>query len=101
MLDSIPSPEKPWNERWAVLLRPSVSESTDKGGDEREAPKYKPKMIGIVGTPRKGELAYKINPDYWGKGYMSETLHMFLKMFWESKGLSKLSSFIISARLAF
>ena len=46
-----------------------------------------PKMIGIVGTPRKGELAYKINPEYWGKGYMSETLTMFLKMFWESEGL--------------
>jgi hypothetical protein len=30
MLDSIPSPEKPWNERWAVLLRPSVSESEIK-----------------------------------------------------------------------
>jgi len=41
-----------------------------------------PKMIGIVGTPRKGELAYKINPEYWGKGYMSETLTMFLEMFW-------------------
>jgi ribosomal-protein-alanine N-acetyltransferase len=47
----------------------------------------KTKMIGIVGTPRKGELAYKMHPDYWGKGYMSETLTTFLKMFWESEGL--------------
>lgn len=47
----------------------------------------KPKMIGVMGTPRRAEIGYKLHPNYWGKGYMSEALTLFLKMFWESEGL--------------
>lgn len=86
MLDSLPTPEQPWNQRWAIMLKPSTK-SIIADGSNSHLKAEKPKMIGIVGTPRKGELAYKINPDYWGKGYMSETLTIFLKMFWESEGL--------------
>jgi len=44
------------------------------------------KMIGVVGTPRESEIAYKVHPDYWGKGYMSEALEMFLDLFWKLEG---------------
>ena len=90
MLDSLPTPEQPWNQRWAVMLKPSTEPTTADGSDS-QLRSEKPKMIGIVGTPRKGELAYKINADFWGKGYMSETLTIFLKMFWESEGLTEIS----------
>lgn len=99
MLESFPTPEKPWNRRWAILLKPgSTSSKLDsKNPDSSDLSSHavhvkaeKPKMIGIVGTPRKGELAYKINPGYWGKGYMSETLTMFLDMFWGSEGMFNL-----------
>ncbi|PVH76269.1 acyl-CoA N-acyltransferase [Cadophora sp. DSE1049] len=100
MLDSFPTPEKPWNQRWAIMLKPSPSSETksvieDGSDSDSHAKAEKPKMIGIVGTPRKSELAYKINPEYWGKGYMSETLTMFLRMFWESeenKGFMRLEA---------
>ncbi|KAK0105106.1 hypothetical protein ONS96_004509 [Cadophora gregata f. sp. sojae] len=108
MLDSLPTPEKPWNRRWAILLKPSsptdvksISNLNPEIGnsDDSDVPldprAEKPKMIGIVGTPRKGELAYKIHPDYWGKGYMSETLTIFLNMFWaaeENKDFTRLEA---------
>lgn len=123
MLDSLPTPEKPWNKRWTIVLKPPSrhpplpttpiselqpeSESEPKSESEREIPipdgsevemekeKGKAKMIGIIGTPRKGELAYKVHPAYWGKGYMSEALSMFLDMFWgdgEDKPLTRLTA---------
>lgn len=76
---SQPTPEKPWNNRWAILLRPDPSAPPPEGNQ-------KPKMIGVVGTPRESEVAYKLHPDYWGKGYMSEALAMFIKLFWQSEG---------------
>lgn len=74
-----PTPEKPWNRRFAVLLRPDASlQSPDDT--------VKPKMIGVVGTPRESEVAYKLHPDYWGKGYMPEALCMFIKLYWQFEG---------------
>ena len=85
MLRSMPTAAEPWNERWAIVLRPT-SEEIEKGAGAR-LPR-KPKMIGIVGTPRRGELAYKIHPSWWGQGYMSEAVEMFLKMWWGLNGSS-------------
>jgi ribosomal-protein-alanine N-acetyltransferase len=76
----MPTPEKPWNRRYAILLRPDPSRPPPEGNQ-------KPKMIGILGTPREFEVAYKLHPDYWGKGYMSEALAMFIKIFWQLEGL--------------
>ncbi|KAE8443976.1 hypothetical protein EG329_001200 [Mollisiaceae sp. DMI_Dod_QoI] len=70
-----PTLEEPWNQRWAILLRSSES---DKG--------TKPKMIGIIGIVRVQEVGYKLHPDFWGKGYMSEALRMMLAMFWATEG---------------
>ena len=49
-------------------------------------------MIGLIGTPRfepgRGvEVGYQLDPDYFGKGYMTEALDTFLTLYWsvESK----------------
>ncbi|KAH7336268.1 GNAT domain-containing protein [Rhexocercosporidium sp. MPI-PUGE-AT-0058] len=65
----LPSPDEPWNERWVIMLK----------GEKEDV---KPKMIGTVGIVREVEIGYRIHPDYWGKGYMSEALTMFLDMWW-------------------
>jgi RimJ/RimL family protein N-acetyltransferase len=43
-------------------------------------------MIGVVGTPRESEVAYKLHPDYWGKGYMPEALSLFITLHWKFEG---------------
>ncbi|KAG4442045.1 hypothetical protein IFR05_002439 [Cadophora sp. M221] len=70
MRKHLPTPEQPWNERWAIMLK-----------GEMEG--VKPKMIGVVGIVREVEIGYRLLPDYWGKGYMSEALTMFLAMWWD------------------
>ncbi len=49
--------------------------------DQRKAGKLR--MIGIIGIVREQEIGYRIHPDFWGKGFMSEALKMFIEMFWE------------------
>jgi RimJ/RimL family protein N-acetyltransferase len=79
ILKSQPTPEEPWNVRYAILLRPGPSiRPTEENS--------KPKMIGVLGTPRESEVAYKLHPCYWAKGYMSEALAMFIKLYWQSDG---------------
>ena len=66
----------------AILLRPS----TKVGEHEKsEQESHKPKMIGFVAVVREGEIGYRIHPDWWGQGYMSEALAMFLDMFWKTE----------------
>jgi RimJ/RimL family protein N-acetyltransferase len=86
MRSSLASAEKPWVRRWAILLRPSP-ESSDNTSANIEDRDSKPRMIGLVGIVRPAEIGYKIHPDFWGKGYMSEALELCIKLFWASKGL--------------
>lgn len=60
------------------------------GSDGKEVGKQvgKAKMIGIIGIVREQEIGYKLHPDYWGKGYMTEALKMMLEMFWCDDGRS-------------
>jgi RimJ/RimL family protein N-acetyltransferase len=74
--ESLPTPEKPWNQRWAILLRPLP------GSQES----FKPRMIGVIAIVREQEIGYKLHPDFWGKGYMTETLRMFIDMYWKMEG---------------
>lgn len=67
---------------YAILLRPDGSRC--EGSLENGA--VKPRMIGIVGTKQDLEIAYKLHPDFWEKGYMSEALSLFLQMFWSLEG---------------
>jgi ribosomal-protein-alanine N-acetyltransferase len=78
MQDSLPTPEKPWNQRWAILLRPLP------GSQEENS---KPKMIGAIGIVREQEIGYKVHPDFWGKGYMTEALKMFINLYWKMEGM--------------
>ncbi|PMD32166.1 acyl-CoA N-acyltransferase [Hyaloscypha variabilis F] len=72
------SPEKPWLDNHAILLRSSGNE-----GEES-------RMIGTVGVVRlpgdaffdSAEIAYGIHSDFWGKGYASEALGMFVGLYW-------------------
>ncbi|KAK2627113.1 hypothetical protein QTJ16_003079 [Diplocarpon rosae] len=68
-----PTPDKPWNQRWAILRKDHDAAS-------------KPSMIGVIGIPREAEIGYRIHPDHWGKGYMSEALTLFLEMWWALDG---------------
>ena len=75
MASRVPTPEKPWIENYAILLKSSISELSGK-----------PKVIGAVGVPRDGpagaEIGYGLHPDYWGMGYMSEALQLFIGVYW-------------------
>lgn len=43
-------------------------------------------MIGVMGVPRDipagAELAYTYHVDFWGKGYGTESLRLFLGIYW-------------------
>lgn len=47
--------------------------------EQRKAGKLR--MIGVIGIVREQEIGYRIHPDFWGKGFMSEALKMFIEMF--------------------
>jgi ribosomal-protein-alanine N-acetyltransferase len=79
MEESIPTPDKPWNKKYAIMLRPNPSGAAPNKSE-------KPLMIGVVGTPREAEIAYKLLPDYWGKGYMSEAISLLLELWWSQEG---------------
>lgn len=69
-----PTPEKPWMKQYAIILRTDPTKAVNDS--------LKPKMIGVIGTPREAEIAYKLYPDYWGNGFMTEALGLFLGLFW-------------------
>ncbi|KAE9366327.1 hypothetical protein N431DRAFT_352635, partial [Stipitochalara longipes BDJ] len=74
----IHTPEKPWIDNYAILLR-----SADDEGE-------KTRMVGTVGVVRlpgaefvdAAEIAYGIHSEFWGKGYASEALGMFVALYW-------------------
>ncbi|TVY45506.1 hypothetical protein LSUB1_G000862 [Lachnellula subtilissima] len=75
LLARLPSPDKPWMEQYAILLRPSTP---NKAGI----------LIGILCIPRISsdggipELGYGIHSDYWGHGYASEAIALFISFYW-------------------
>lgn len=81
----LPSPEKPWQENYAIMLKPS---SDDGNGDAER------KMVGVIGIPRlshdemAAEVGYGIMVSEWGKGYASEALSRFTEYYFDSKSKS-------------
>lgn len=70
---------------WAIMI-PSSSSTLVAVENEREGNDMI--MIGIIGTSHTpANIGYKIHPNYWGKGYMTEALRLFVEMFWDLEGL--------------
>jgi [ribosomal protein S5]-alanine N-acetyltransferase len=57
--------------------------------EQRKAGKLR--LIGVIGIVREQEIGYKIHPEFWGKGYMSEALRMFIVMWWGMESMFSLS----------
>ncbi len=92
---------------FAVMLFPTASpalrnreEEEEEGGrqeeeekkrNEGEGEKEGDKMIGIIGTNRfreQGlEVGYCFNIEFWGKGYATEALRLFLAFMWRRPGM--------------
>ncbi|KAB8295085.1 hypothetical protein EYC80_007024 [Monilinia laxa] len=65
---------------WAIMI-PSASSTLVDVEDYSEENDMK--MIGIIGTSHTpANVGYKIHPNRWGKGYMTEALKLFVEMFW-------------------
>jgi RimJ/RimL family protein N-acetyltransferase len=103
--ESLPSEEKPWNERWAILLRPQpalemngvigkidTEEDGEVNGVERvneeKGGEGELKMIGVIGIVREQEIGYKLHPEFWGRGFMSEAIRAFIQLFFSLAGRS-------------
>jgi hypothetical protein len=69
-------------ENYAIVLK-SVAEGMEEG--ERGG------MIGVIGIPRlshdglAAEVGYAIVPDFWGRGYASEALILFVRHYFNSE----------------
>jgi predicted acetyltransferase len=82
MLTRLPSAEKPFMENYAIVLK-SVAEGMEAGEQGG--------MIGVIGIPRlsydgsAAEVGYAISPDFWGRGYASEALILFVQHYFNSE----------------
>lgn len=74
----LPSPEHPYKEMFAIILRGSE----DSNG--------KPQMVGAIGIPRISEdgveVGYGVNARDVGKGYAPEALRLFVHYYWNIRG---------------
>lgn len=107
MLGRLRSDEKPWVESYAILLRPEPAaldkvrsledgparKDADGGGDGNASRGDPPRFIGLVGSVRQSpppesypELGYRLHPDYFGKGYATEAVGAFVKLYWTLPG---------------
>ncbi len=93
-LFNIPFPYLKENfEQWL----PICDEGIEKGTSYRFAIREKEagKLIGLIGlhidkTHHKAELGYWLGKDFWGKGYLTETVKAVLKFGFEELNLNKI-----------
>lgn len=71
------------------MLKPTVAPpaSVDQNATQKQESSEDLVMIGMVGTPREAEIAYRLLPSYWGRGYMPEAVQLFLSIWWDLPGL--------------
>lgn len=82
-----------------MMLIPENCEASQKEGEgDGNEEEGKTEMVGFVGTNRYKEsgmeVGYVINRRFWGRGFATEGLRMFLDMYWEMSGLFPLLSFL-------
>ena len=91
MLEILPTPDIPYIDKYATLLRNQPGEVEINVNGQN-----KPKMIGLVGTnPKNSEglgVAYIVNVKYRGRGYGREAFQAFLNIYWEIEGVFSPSS---------
>lgn len=82
---ALPTPENPTVENYAISLKSSVDFSENG----------KPKLIGTIGpyrvNPDAAQLGYGLHRDYWGKGYGTEALKLFIKFYWAPGSMFSIS----------
>ena len=78
---------KAWMIQWAKAYRPDVDNYAIllRQYDNSALEAYpSQRMIGTVGVIRQPpELGYMMHPDFWGKGYASEAVQLFLQFYWQ------------------
>jgi hypothetical protein len=95
ILNRLPSASKPFIENYAIILKPDDSTVEDEKKGE---------MIGVIGIPRlshdglAAEVGYGITPAFWGRGYASEALSLFVRHYFNSKSMS---IFLLFSSLSF
>lgn len=99
LLKILPNEENPDIEKFAMMLIPENCEASQKEGEgDGNEEEGKTEMVGFVGTNRYKEsgmeVGYVINRRFWGRGFATEGLRMFLDMYWEMSGLFPLLSFL-------
>jgi len=84
----LPNEENLDIEKFALMLLPILDQSpgSKQELEEGERDGQKGEMVGFVGTNRYKEqgmeVGYVINRRYWGLGYATEGLRLFLNMYW-------------------
>lgn len=75
---ALPTPENPRIDNYAILLKSSMG-SNEAG---------KPRLIGTIGSYRvnydAAAIGYGLHPEYWGRGYGTEALKLFIELYWAS-----------------
>ncbi|KAH7308769.1 GNAT domain-containing protein [Rhexocercosporidium sp. MPI-PUGE-AT-0058] len=76
LLKILPNEENPDIEKFAMMLIP----------EEGRAERGEGEMVGFVGTNRYKEqgmeVGYVINRRFWGRGFATEGMRLFLDMYW-------------------
>jgi RimJ/RimL family protein N-acetyltransferase len=77
--ERLPSPEKPWIEHFAIILRPQPSATP---------PEPNPQFLGFIGITRAPgptdypEIGYRLREEFFGKGYGTEAVRAFTELYW-------------------
>ncbi|CAG8948745.1 hypothetical protein HYFRA_00001866 [Hymenoscyphus fraxineus] len=89
LLAKMPTEEEPWRGIWGIFLLDGGCEEDGDGDGGNGVGANGGKFIGTIGFPVEAVVGYRLMPEYWGKGYMTEALKMFLVMWFGREGNQK------------